>query len=123
MRATRPPRFFADVRVREAIADAINQPEMIGLAMHGHGYPVYGPVPPVPASFLSPAAQAGHYSVGYDPEKAKALLAVAGYAPGRDGIMQKDGKPLAFTLMIPADQDNAHRNGGIHSTEFAGGWN
>ena len=25
--------FFADVRVREAIADAINQPEMIGLAM------------------------------------------------------------------------------------------
>jgi peptide/nickel transport system substrate-binding protein len=96
--------FFADVRVREAIADAINQPEMIGLAMHGHGYPVYGPVPPLPVSFLSPAAQAGHYPVGYNPEKARALLAEAGYTPGPDGMMQKDGKKLAFTLMIPADQ-------------------
>jgi peptide/nickel transport system substrate-binding protein len=96
--------FFADVRVREAIADAINQPEMIGLAMHGHGVPVYGPVPPIPATFLSPAAQAGDYPVGYDPAKAKALLKLAGFTPGRDAILQRNGRRLAFTLMIPADQ-------------------
>lgn len=96
--------FFADARVREAMADAINQPEMIGLAMHGHGDPVYGPVPPFPRSFLSPAARAGQYSVAYDPEKAIALLQQAGYSRGRDGIMQKAGKRLAFTLLIPADQ-------------------
>ncbi len=96
--------FFGDVRVREAIADAINQPEMIGLAMHGHGDPVYGPVPPLPRTFLSPAALAGKYPVAYDPEKAIALLQQAGYSRGRDGIMQRDGKRLAFTLMIPADQ-------------------
>ena len=96
--------FFGDVRVREAIADAINQPEMIGLAMHGHGFPVYGPVPPLPRTFLSPTALAGQYPVGYDPEKAIALLQQAGYSRGHDGIMQKDGKRLAFTLMIPADQ-------------------
>jgi peptide/nickel transport system substrate-binding protein len=96
--------FFADVRVREAIADAINQPQMIGLAMHGHGDAVYGPIPPFPRIFLSPAALAGNYAVGYDPQKAIALLQQAGYAPGRDGIMQKRGKRLAFTLMIPADQ-------------------
>jgi peptide/nickel transport system substrate-binding protein len=96
--------FFGDVRVREAMADAINQPEMIGLAMHGHGDPVYGPVPPYPRSFLSPAARAGKYSVAYDPQKAIALLQQAGYARGRDGIMQKDGERLAFTVLIPADQ-------------------
>lgn len=96
--------FFRDVRVRDAIADAINQPEMIGLAMHGQGDPVYGPVPPEPATFLSPAAQAGHYPVGYDPAKARALLAQAGFTPGPDGIMQRDGQPLSFTLMIPAGQ-------------------
>ncbi len=96
--------FFADVRVRDAISDAINQPEMIGLAMHGHGVPVYGPVPPVPVTFLSPAARAGDYPVAYNPEKARALLEQAGFAPGPDGIMQKKGERLAFTLMIPADQ-------------------
>jgi peptide/nickel transport system substrate-binding protein len=96
--------FFADVRVRDAIADAINQPEMINLAMHGHGVPVYGPVPPVPVTFLSPAARAGDYPVGYDPAKAKALLQAAGYTAGSDGIMQKHGQRLAFTLLIPADQ-------------------
>ena len=96
--------FFADVRVRDAIADAINQPEMIGLAMHGHGEPVYNGIPPGPADFSSPGAQAGQYPVGYDPAKAKALLTAAGYTPGPDGIMQKNGHRLAFTLMIPADQ-------------------
>lgn len=96
--------FFRDVRVREAIADAINQKQMIGLAMHGHGDAVHGPVPPYPRTFLSPSAQAGKYPVGYDPEKAIQLLHEAGYTRGRDGIMRKDGKPLSFTLMIPADQ-------------------
>ena len=96
--------FFSDPRIREAIADAINQPEMIGLAMHGHGDPVYGPVPPEPRTFLSPSALAGKYSVAYDPQKAIALMEQAGYSRGRDGIMQKDGKRLAFTLIIPADQ-------------------
>jgi peptide/nickel transport system substrate-binding protein len=96
--------FFKDVRVRQAIADAINQKEMIDLAMHGLGDPVYGPVPPYPDTFLSPAAKAGDYAVGYDPAKAKALLAAAGYTPGPDGIMQKAGKRLSFTLMIPAGQ-------------------
>jgi peptide/nickel transport system substrate-binding protein len=96
--------FFKDVRVRQAIADAINQPEMIDLAMHGLGDPVYGPVPPYPDTFLSPAAKAGDYAVGYDPAKAKALLAAAGYTLGPDGIMQKDGRKISFTLMIPAGQ-------------------
>ena len=96
--------FFADLRVREAIADAINQPEMIGLAMHGHGVPVHGPVPPIPVTFLSPSAQAGKYPVGYDPGKAKALLKLAGFTLGPDAILRKHGQRLAFTLMIPADQ-------------------
>ena len=96
--------FFGDARVREAIADAINQPEMIGLAMHGHGDPVYGPVPPEPATFLSPAAQAGKYAVRYDPKEAISLLEQAGFSRDPGGIMERDGRLLSFTLMIPADQ-------------------
>ena len=97
-------RYFGDVRVRQAIADAIGQQQIISLAMHGHGLPDYGPVPVVPPTFLSPAAKAGNYPVGYNPAKARALLAAAGYAPGVDGIMRKGGQKISFTLEIPAGQ-------------------
>ncbi len=97
-------KFFADLRVRQAIADAINQKEMIGLAMHGHGVPEYSPVPPTPVAFLSASAKAGDYPVGYDPAKARALLAQAGFVPGPDGILQRNGQRLSFTLQIPAGQ-------------------
>ena len=102
--ANRTTLFFADVRVRDAMADAINQPEIIQLAMHGHGVPVYNGVPPGASDFLSPDARAGIYPVGYNPAKARNLLIEAGYSPGPDGIMQKAGAKLAFTLMVPAGE-------------------
>jgi peptide/nickel transport system substrate-binding protein len=97
--------YFADVRIRQAMADAISQPRLIALAMHGQGDEVFNAVPPIPASFLSPAARAGNYPVGYDPQKARALLEAAGYAPGADGIMQKNAARLAFTILVPAGQE------------------
>ena len=91
--------FFRDVRVRQAMADAINQAEMVALIDHGHGTEIYGPVPPVPPTYLTPAMQAGHYPVSYDPAKAVALLQEAGYTRGPDGIMQKNGQRLSFTYL------------------------
>jgi len=91
--------FFKDVRVRDAIADAINQPEMIQLIDHGLGVAIYGPVPPEPPTFLSPEMRAGHYPVGYDPQESRNLLRQAGYTPGPDGIMQKNGKKLEFNYL------------------------
>ncbi len=96
--------YFTDVRVRQAMADAIGQRQIINLAMHGHGLADYGPVPVSPDTFLSPAAKAGKFPVGYDPAKAKALLAAAGYTLGADGIAQKNGSKISFTLEIPAGQ-------------------
>src|SRR5207253_195797 len=37
-----------------------------------------------------------------DPDKARSLLDQAGWPAGPDGIRRKDGKPLAFTLIVPA---------------------
>jgi peptide/nickel transport system substrate-binding protein len=99
--------FFRDVRVREAMADAIDQATMIKLVDHGHGVEIYGPVVPEPPTFLSPEMKAGIYPVGYDPAKARALLQAAGYRPGPDGIMRKDGKELSFVyLMLSGDAAN-----------------
>jgi peptide/nickel transport system substrate-binding protein len=44
--------------------------------------------------------QAGHYPVSYDPAKSRELLKQAGYTPGPDGIMQKNGQRLSFTLLM-----------------------
>ena len=92
--------FLADVRVRQAIADAIDQDEIIRLAFHGSSVPVRAPVPPVPATFLSENARAGRYPVGYDPARARALLTEAGFAPGPDGVMARDGHPLEWTNLL-----------------------
>jgi peptide/nickel transport system substrate-binding protein len=94
--------FFRDVRVRQAIQDAIDQPTMIRLVQHGLGVAIYAPIPPPPSRFIAPALRDGHYPVGFDPGKARALLKQAGYAPGPDGIMQHAGVRLAFTDITSA---------------------
>ncbi len=103
--------FFRDVRVRQAIADAINQPGIVKLVYHGQGTPIYGPVPTVATNFLSPEMRSGIYPVGYNPEKSRALLQQAGFTPGPDGIMQKNGQKLAFTILFPAGDATADQDG------------
>ena len=36
--------------------------------------------------------------LGYDPDKARALLAEAGWKPGHDGVLTRNGKPFRVTL-------------------------
>jgi peptide/nickel transport system substrate-binding protein len=66
-----------DKRVRQAIAMAIDKPKLLKLAWGGYGHLGVGPVPPVYDDSLKPADQ-----VKYNPEKAKKLLAEAGYPNG-----------------------------------------
>ena len=88
--------FFKDVRVRDAMADAIDQAQIVRLAYHGFGVQIHGPLPPTPSQFLAPNMAAGHYPVSFNPAESLQLLKDAGYARGPDGIMQKDGKRLSF---------------------------
>lgn len=91
--------FFRDVRVRQAMQDAIDQKMIIHVVYHGFGSEIYTPIPAVDADMLTPEMKKGQYPVGYDPHRAIALLKEAGFRPGPDGIMQKDGKKLEFTLL------------------------
>ncbi len=96
---------FQDVRVRQAMADAIDQKLIIDLVFHGSGAEQHGPVPAEPATMLSPAAREGRFPVGHDPARARALLAEAGWLPGPDGIRRKDGRRFGFTLLISAGSE------------------
>jgi peptide/nickel transport system substrate-binding protein len=95
---------FADRRVREAFAHAINKQELIDGVRLGLAREANGPIRPGTWAYTDKVV---HYD--YDPEKAKALLAEAGWKD-RDGdgvVEDKDGKP--FTLTIRTNQGNDER--------------
>lgn len=110
---------FRDVRVRQAMADAIDQKLIISLVFHGSGAEQHGPVPAEPVSMLSPAARAGKFPVGYDPDRARALLAETGWTPGPDGVLQKDGRRFRFTLLLSAGSEDASEVAQIVQRNFA----
>ncbi len=86
--------MFQDLRVRQALAHAVDVQAIIKYVLYGYGQPSTGMWDPRMwwnDDTIKPLA--------YDPEKAKALLAAAGWKPGPDGILQKDGKPFEFTLI------------------------
>lgn len=77
---------FADKRVREAVAHAIDKEELILGAVNGMADPTDGGIVP-----LCPQAPANFKGLSYDLAKAKELLTEAGYANGLDVTMRVIG--------------------------------
>jgi ABC-type transport system substrate-binding protein len=86
--------IFQDERVRRALAHAVNVPEMIKYILYGHGVQSTGIFTPK-MWFFDPNVR----PFVYDPKKARQLLAEAGWNPGKDGILEKDGQRFSFTLI------------------------
>lgn len=95
---------FADRRVRQAFAHAINKQELIDGVRLGLAREATGPIRPGTWAYTDKVPR-----FDYDPEKAKALLAEAGWKD-RDGdgvVEDSTGKP--FTLTIRTNQGNDER--------------
>ncbi|MEH6520361.1 ABC transporter substrate-binding protein [Sulfitobacter sp.] len=95
-----PP--FDNVKVREALAHAIDRQSIIDGAMFGYGTPIgthFAPHNPAYVDFTGMS--------NYDPEKAKALLAEAGYPDG-----------FETTLFLPPPS-YARRGGEIIASQLA----
>ena len=87
--------LFNDLRVRRAIAYAINKQAIINGVLLGLGVSCTGPFPPKSWAY-NPDAR----DYPYDPEKAKALLAEAGWRDTKGGgVLEKAGRTFTFTLM------------------------
>ena len=90
---------MGDVRVRQAIAHAIDYKSIIDNIRLGQGYPMAANVLPAIDWALNKDLQ----PYAYDQEKAKSLLEEAGWVDSNgDGIREKDGKELKLTLMTNA---------------------
>lgn len=86
--------MFQDLRVRQALAHAVNIGDMIRYILYGYGEQSTGIFTPE-MWFFDPNVQ----PLDYDPEKSRRLLDGAGWVPGPDGIRVKDGERFTFTLL------------------------
>src|SRR5262245_49024355 len=93
---------FADRRVRRAFAHAIDKRELIDGVVLGLAREAYGPIRPGTWAYTEDVRR-----YDFSPEKARALLAEAGWKDRNgDGILEdKDGKPFVFTLLTNQGND------------------
>ncbi|MBS1270910.1 MAG: Heme-binding protein A [Candidatus Marinimicrobia bacterium] len=75
LNCNKPP--FDDVRVRRAMSYALDAETILNTTLNGAGVLSHGPIPPGLASYDSTRKR-----YGYNPDKAKELLAEAGYPRG-----------------------------------------
>ncbi len=94
--------FFDDVRVRDAIERAIDQRHIVDAVFHGNAMPQVGLIPSSLPDLLPPDLRRGNSPLSYNPEAARALLDQAGWKVGSDGVRVKNGRRLAFTVLITA---------------------
>jgi peptide/nickel transport system substrate-binding protein len=94
---------FADRRVRQAFAHAIDKQELMEGVLMGLAREATGPIRPGSWAYTNKVTR-----YDYSPEKAKALLAEAGWKDNGDGVLRdKDGKAFSFT--IRTNQGNEER--------------
>jgi len=86
--------------VRQAMAYAINRQRVSTIGEYGYepASNQAGIVTPTFSSWLD-TSLLSEYNYSYNPAKAVSILERAGYRKGSDGIFEKDGKKLAFTII------------------------
>ena len=93
--------LFQDRRVRQAFTHAINREEIVQYVLYGYGAVISGPFP----------SHLWYYNANvkpfpYDPQKARALMAEAGWKDtDGDGVLDKDGQPFRFKLITNSGND------------------
>ena len=90
-----PP--FADVRVRRALISALDREALVRTILDGLAPVAHGPIQPVSWAYSDRVTR-----YPFDPAKARALLDQAGWKTAADGIRERGGTRLAFTLITQA---------------------
>ncbi|MEZ4678343.1 MAG: ABC transporter substrate-binding protein [Caldilineaceae bacterium] len=94
--------IFADLRVRQAIAKAVDRESLVKVV--NGATPAYTFVTPGMIAYDATVDTYAHELHPHDVAAAQALLAEAGWTDGDgDGIVEKDGEPLTIEFLIPTE--------------------
>jgi len=95
--------WFTNLAFRRAIAHATDKESMIDIVMNGLGYPQHSPMTVSEGYFFNPNVRVYEY----DPEKAKKILAEAGFVDrDGDGIVEDpQGDVVEFVLFTNSGND------------------
>ena len=105
---------FADRRVRQAFAHAINKHEIIDGVRLGLAREATGPYKPGTWQY-----NANVHQYPFDPAKARALLASAGWtATDSDGFLVKNGQRFKFDLLLAQGSDEGRKVAEIIQSSF-----
>lgn len=101
--------MFQDKRVRQAIAYAIDKQEIVDGVLLGLGQPATGPYKPGSWPYNEDVQR-----YPYAPDKARALLDEVGWKDvDGNGVREKDGHKLAFTILTNQGNDQRIKAGEI----------
>jgi peptide/nickel transport system substrate-binding protein len=96
--------LFVDKRVRYALLYGLDRESIVNDILLGSAEVAHGTQPVISYAY-APERMTTRYD--YDPEKAKALLAEAGWTDtDGDGIVDKDGQALSFELIYESGSPN-----------------
>jgi peptide/nickel transport system substrate-binding protein len=88
-----------DVSVRQALTIALNRQAIVETMLKGYGQVANGPIHPALGEYYNPDVT----TYEYDPERAKELLAAAGWSAGDDGVLVNEaGERFTILLNGPA---------------------
>lgn len=106
--------LFQDKKVRQALAYAINKEELIEGVLLGYGAVATGPYKP---DTWVHNADVPRYD--YSPEKARELFQAAGWTDSDgDGVLDKNGRKFAFTIVTNQGNDLRSKTGEIIQRRF-----
>lgn len=92
--------LFLDPRVRQALMFGLDRQSIVDNIRLGYGEVAQGTQPVISYAY-APDRIETQYT--YDPERARELLAEAGWADSDgDGIVEQEGRPLAFEAIYPS---------------------
>jgi peptide/nickel transport system substrate-binding protein len=87
--------FLQDKAVRQALTYGVNVDQVVEKVLFSEGVRMIAHTPPVSWAF----DPSGMNEYKYDPAKAEQLLQQAGWSKGAEGIYEKEGQKLEFSLI------------------------
>jgi peptide/nickel transport system substrate-binding protein len=96
--------LFADVRLRRALAYALDRKSMLEKLAHGLGDLAPADESPIIGQAFFPNVP----TYPYDPARARAMLDRLGWKLGPDGIRARNGQRLSFTLSTQTESTHGH---------------